>query len=126
MAQHCVPPSVEPVQSDGPVQATLSSDAHVPHDAVAVAVLAQQVPVEHAACGHPPSGGAIDPSRSATTPLLLPLEPPPLDPLLLPLELPLLDPLLLPLELPLLDPLLLPLELPLPLEPPLLPLPPSG
>jgi hypothetical protein len=108
-------PASDPAQSDGTVQATWSSGAHVLLQVVVfVAVSAQHcVPLGHGICGQVPP---------LELPLLLPLELPPLllplelPPLLLPLELP---PLLLPLELP---PLLLPLELPpllLPLELPL-------
>jgi hypothetical protein len=111
VAQHSVPPSVEPAQSEGTVQAMTFSAAHVPwHAGAACEMFAQHVsPLVQGVPGQAAPASEI-------VPLLLPLEPAPL--LLPPEELPLLElvaPLLLPDE-------LAPLELPVaPLELPLLP-----
>jgi histone-lysine N-methyltransferase MLL2 len=121
-AQHSVPPSVEPAQSEGWLQAIVSAGAHVVSQLVAaVVVFAQHVPVVHGVPGQLPGG-----RPPLELPLLLPLLPPEeLPPLLLPPEE--LPPLLLPPEelppllLPPEDELALPEELPLPPPEPLLP-----
>jgi hypothetical protein len=102
VAQHSVPPSVEPAQSAAPVHPTRSSGAHeLLHEVPSVAISAQQLsPVGQAVWGHAPA-----------LPLLLP----PLEPPLLP---PLEPPLLPPLELAVPPPPLLLLPLEPPLEPP--------
>jgi hypothetical protein len=100
LAQHCVPPSLDPAQSDGTVHATVLFDAQVvSHEALAVEMSAQHAPLVHGVPGQP----AEEP----------------------PLELPEPLPLLPPDELPLAEP---PDEPPLPLaEPPdELPLPPPS
>lgn len=102
MAQHSVPPSVEPAQSAEPVHPTTLAAEHEPHVVPSVAISAQQVsPLGQAVWGH---------EVLVVPPLLLP----PAVPLPLPLAVPLLLPLAPPLELP----ETLPEELPPPLEPP--------
>jgi hypothetical protein len=83
LAQHSVPPSVDPAQSDGVLQAMVSFAAQLPwQEALAFAMTAQHVvPEAHAVEGQPAS--SIEPPLEL--PELLPL-PPPEDepPLLLP------------------------------------------